>query len=167
MNTKIRNPISKASTLTQLLAAALFLSLIAFAALPASAQSYSIDWFTVDGGGGTSSGGTFSVTGTIGQPDAGHMSGGSYTIDGGFWGIIAVIQNTPPSPQLRIVRVDANNVLIAWPTSAVGFNLQQNNVIDNAGTWSAVPIVPTVVGSEYQVTITPPVGNKFYRLKNP
>jgi len=31
----------------------------------------SIDWHTIDGGGGTSSGGVYSVVGTIGQPDAG------------------------------------------------------------------------------------------------
>lgn len=36
----------------------------------ALAQSYSIDWFTIDGGGGTSTGGVYSVSGTIGQPDA-------------------------------------------------------------------------------------------------
>ena len=35
------------------------------------AQSYQIDWFTIDGGGGTSTGGVYSVSGTIGQPDAG------------------------------------------------------------------------------------------------
>ena len=36
----------------------------------ASAQSYSIDWFTIDGGGGSSTGAIYQVTGTIGQPDA-------------------------------------------------------------------------------------------------
>jgi hypothetical protein len=43
----------------------------------ASAQTYSIDWSTVDGGG-TSTGGVYSVSGTLGQPDAGAMSGGDY-----------------------------------------------------------------------------------------
>ena len=32
------------------------------------AQSYSIGWFTIDGGG-TSTGGVYSLSGTIGQPD--------------------------------------------------------------------------------------------------
>ena len=49
------------------------------------AQQFAIDWFTVDGGGGTSTGGVFSVSGTIGQPDAGKMSGGNFSVDGGFW----------------------------------------------------------------------------------
>lgn len=58
------------------------------AAASALSQNYSIDWFTIDGGGGTSSGGSYSVSGTIGQPDAGSMSGGAYTLVGGFWGLI-------------------------------------------------------------------------------
>ena len=40
--------------------------------LSASAQPYTIDWWTIDGGGGTSTGGVYSVSGTIGQPDAGR-----------------------------------------------------------------------------------------------
>src|SRR5712671_25761 len=90
----------------------------------AQAQSYSIDWFTIDGGGGTSTGGVFSVSGTIGQPDAGHMSGGNYTLDGGFWGIIAAVQ-TPGAPTLRIFRTTTNTVVLAWPVSPTVFSLQQ------------------------------------------
>lgn len=50
---------------------------------------YSIDWYTMDGGGGTSSGGAFSLTGTIGQFDASveEATGGVYGLSGGFWGI--------------------------------------------------------------------------------
>lgn len=52
----------------------------------AAAQPFAIDWYTIDGGGGTSSGGSFTLSGTIGQPDAGPtMSGGSFTLTGGFW----------------------------------------------------------------------------------
>jgi len=46
---------------------------------------YSIDWHTFDGGGGQSSGGSYVLTGTIGQPDAAYSSGGSYELLGGFW----------------------------------------------------------------------------------
>src|SRR5438067_13869840 len=56
------------------------------------AQPYLIDWFSIDGGGGmNSAGGIYGLSGTIGQPDAGHMSGGSYTLDGGFWALIATV----------------------------------------------------------------------------
>ena len=52
-------------------------------------SGYSLDWFTVDGGGGTSSGGGYAVSGTAGQPDAGTLSGSGYTLRGGFWGAAA------------------------------------------------------------------------------
>jgi hypothetical protein len=46
---------------------------------------YQIIWSTIDGGGGTSAGGQYKLTGTIGQPDAGAMSGRHYELLGGFW----------------------------------------------------------------------------------
>jgi hypothetical protein len=52
--------------------------------LPAFAD-YDISWHTIDGGGGTSSSGTYIVRGTIGQPDANEMAGGRYELSGGFW----------------------------------------------------------------------------------
>ena len=52
--------------------------------LPASAE-YELSWHTIDGGGGTSSGGPYTLTGTIGQPDAAWSSGGQYELLGGFW----------------------------------------------------------------------------------
>jgi hypothetical protein len=61
--------------------------LLAIFASPARAQ-FSIDWYTIDGGGGTSSGGSFEVAGTIGQADAGTHSGGQFTVEGGFWPVI-------------------------------------------------------------------------------
>ncbi|MCS6887170.1 hypothetical protein [Chloroflexus sp.] len=53
-----------------------------------SAQSgYSIAWYTIDGGGATvSSGGSYTLGGTIGQVEAGVVSGGGYTLYSGFWG---------------------------------------------------------------------------------
>jgi hypothetical protein len=57
------------------------------------AQQYSIDWYKIAGGGGTSTGGTYQVSGTIGQPDAsGAMTGGNYSVTGGFWSLISVVQ---------------------------------------------------------------------------
>jgi hypothetical protein len=46
---------------------------------------FDLSWWTIDGGGGTASGGGFALAGTVGQPDAGAMSGGAYTLGGGFW----------------------------------------------------------------------------------
>ena len=45
---------------------------------------YEIGWYTIDGGGGTSTGGQYTLTGTIGQPDAAWSIGGTYELLGGF-----------------------------------------------------------------------------------
>jgi len=133
----------------------------------AQAQNYSIDWFAIAGGGGTSTGGVFTVTGTIGQADGGHMSGGNFSLDGGFWAIIAAVQ-TPGAPTLRVVRTTTNTVVIAWPDPSTGFSLQQNAVVNNSPAWANVTNVsPVVVGSEKHVILSSPVGNRFYRLKSP
>jgi hypothetical protein len=53
---------------------------------PAASAQLSISWFTIDSGGGTSSGGGFTLSGTIGQPDASTtLTGGTFTLTGGFW----------------------------------------------------------------------------------
>jgi len=51
-----------------------------------SAQSggYDLAWFSVDSGGGQSVGGMYTLDGVIGQPDASLLSGGVYTLSGGF-----------------------------------------------------------------------------------
>jgi hypothetical protein len=47
---------------------------------------FDLSWSTVDGGGATPiSGGVFSLNGTVGQPDAGAASGGTFALASGFW----------------------------------------------------------------------------------
>jgi hypothetical protein len=57
---------------------------------------YDLTWSSLGGSGGTaaSTGGGYSLGGTIGQPDAGALRGGSYTLLGGFWGAA----DAPPTP---------------------------------------------------------------------
>src|SRR5262245_17016735 len=77
------------------------------------AQSYSIDWYKVSGGGGTSTNGQYSLSGTIGQHDAGGpMSGGNYSATGGFWALYSVIQTTG-APTLYITH-SGNTVTVFW-----------------------------------------------------
>jgi hypothetical protein len=52
-----------------------------------AAGTYEVPWWTVNGGGGTSTGTTYAVSGTLGQPDAGpQLSGTTFSLAGGFWG---------------------------------------------------------------------------------
>src|SRR5262245_29132312 len=90
------------------------LAMLLAGTLNAAAQSggpYTLEWHTIDGGGGRCAGGAFAVHGTIGQPESGgelrsdlptlagaFESAGSgalaepvYVLRGGFWP--GVIQN--------------------------------------------------------------------------
>lgn len=142
-----------------LLVLALFISATGFA------QSYSLDWFKIAGGGGTSTNGQFSVSGTLGQPEAGGaLTGGNYSLTGGFWSLISVIQ-TAGSPELSIVR-SGDNVKIFWPSASPGFELQQNADLAN-GHWTASHYTMADDGTNKSIMVTTTAGNLFFRLKGP
>jgi hypothetical protein len=129
------------------------------------AQTYSIDWYKISGGGGTSSNGQYTVSGTIGQHDAGGpMTGGNYSLTGGFWSLLSVVQ-TAGSPTLRIFLTATNTAVVAWPAPSTGFTLQVNTNLGGAN-WVSTGTV-NVVGSENQVIVAPPVGTQFFRLFHP
>ena len=138
--------------------------LLAFSAAQAQ-PNYTLDWFSVDGGGGTSTGGVYSVSGTVGQADAGKLSGGNYSLEGGFWSVIAAVQ-IPGAPWLTITRSATNSVIISWPSPSTGWVLWQNTNL-NTVNWSEVLTPPNDDGTTKSVTVAPPVGNWFYRLKRP
>jgi len=132
----------------------------------AFAQNYSIDWYTIDGGGGTSTGGVYSVSGTIGQPDAGAaMSGGNYTLQGGFWAIQAV--QTPGAPLLSVTRTTTNTVVVSWPSPSTGWTLQQNTNSISSVNWSNAPGTIQDNGTTKSLIVNQPTGNRFYRLWKP
>jgi hypothetical protein len=135
--------------------------------LPGVAQPYAIDWFTVDGGGGTSTNGQFSLAGTIGQPDAGAMNGGMFALEGGFWGLVAVLQ-TPGGPTLAIA-VSNNTVIVSWPAPADGWLLHYTTTLGHGGTaWTEIPPPYQTNGLtsiSYSVPLT--AGSKFFQLHKP
>ncbi len=142
---------------------ACFCFLLSVFCFSASAQ-LSIDWYKVAGGGGTSTGGVYAVSGTIGQPDAGPtMSGGNFSLTGGFWSLISVVQ-TPGAPLLTITRSN-NTVTVSWPSPSTGFVLQQNNNANNVAGWSTFGGTINDNGTIKSMTISPLTGNLFFRLK--
>ena len=117
-----------------------------------------IDWFTADGGGGTCTGSIYTVTGTIGQPEAsGPLTGSGYSLTGGFWAIYLV--QTPGAPFLNITYAD-NQAIVSWDASVSGWTLQ-TNVNLATPTWGNY--LGNIVNNS--VTNAPPKGNLFFRLK--
>ena len=130
-----------------------------------NAQSYTIDWYKIAAGGGTSTNGQYSVSGTLGQPDAGSaMSGGGYSLTGGFWALYAV--QTAGVPKLIIAPNGPNSVKILWPDPATNsYTLQQNNNLTLPAGWITTGYAITNGFGTNFCTISPPIGNLFFRLK--
>ena len=125
------------------------------------AQPYAIDWHTIDGGGGTSTGGVYSVSGTIGQPDAGPtMTNGQYAVTGGFWALPQAVQ-APGAPLLSITAASPGFATILWAPDTAGFVLQE--------TMSLAPTnwMNSTSGSMSPVVVPADGQKKFYRLYKP
>ena len=128
--------------------------------LCAASAQYSIDWFTIDGGGGTSTGGVYSVSGTIGQPDAGTMIGGTYTLVGGFWALPLAVQDTN-GPLLKIIAAGANQANVSWMPATPGFVLQFTPTLTPPN-WTN-----TTSGATNPVVVPAGAASGFYRLIKP
>jgi hypothetical protein len=128
--------------------------------LAVHAQSYSINWYKISGGGGTSTGGSYQVGGTTGQHDAGGpITGGNYSLTGGFWALFAV--QTPGAPLLTITYSN-NQAIVSWPSTVTGWTLQTNG---NLNTTNWVNYSGTIINNT--VTNSHPTGKLFFRLTKP
>lgn len=127
----------------------------------AIAQTFSLDWFKIAGGGGTSTGGVFAVSGTIGQPDAGApMTNGQYSVTGGFWALPVAVQ-IPGAPTLIIVPAAPGMATISWTPNTAGFVLQESPSL-SAPAWTNSPS-----GTTNPISVPATVPVKFYRLRKP
>jgi hypothetical protein len=139
--------------------------LLLLASVSANAQNYAINWYKVAGGGGTSTGSVYTVQSTIGQHDAGGpMTGGLYSLTGGFWALFAV--QTPGAPLLRIVFTRTNTAVVSWPSPSTGFNLQQSAGLSPTS-WVTPPQTVNDDGVNKFIIVSPPAGKEFYRLSKP
>ena len=135
--------------------------LLWLAPLALPAQTYSIDWYKVAGGGGTSTGGVYSVSGTVGQQDAGGpMTNGQYSVTGGFWALPIAVQTTN-APTLAIIPAAPGWATISWTPPTPGFVLQQTTSLAPTN-WTNSPSGAT---NPITVPAVPPA--KFYRLNKP
>ena len=94
------------------------------------------------------------------------MSGGSFTLDGGFWGLVAAVQ-TPGAPWLTIaLNPQLSTLTVSWPLSETSWQLQATtNLLTTGSIWTEYSY-QTNGATCYRIE-SPPAGNKFYRLKQP
>jgi hypothetical protein len=131
------------------------------AAFSASAQArFAVTSYT-DRGGGSTSGGTFTVFGTEGQSDAGTTTDvGGFGVSGGFW---SMVEEAPPH---LTIRREGNQVVLSWPNPSTGFQLQEASAFSGSG-WVDVAVAPSIVGANLEVTLTIGPGSRWLRLRRP
>jgi hypothetical protein len=141
--------------------AILCLTLFAALGFSSPAQTYSIDSYKIAGGGGTSTGGVYAVSGTIGQPDAsGPSSGGPFSVVGGFWALPSAVQ-TVGAPRLTIARAAPGQATISWTPATAGFGLQETVSLSPTN-W-----INSASGSTNPITVPATLPTKSYRLRQP
>ena len=90
------------------------------------------------------------------------MTGGNYSLTGGFWSLISVVQTTG-LPDLVIARA-GNSVTVSWPATG-SYTLQQNANLASATGWTTSSYTINTTDGTNSITITSPPGNLFFRLK--
>src|SRR5207247_196299 len=141
---------------------AFILAALASAARAQSGGQFDLSWSAIHGGGGTSvgadtnAGSQFTLTGTIGQKEAGNgtLRAGQFSLTGGFWSFLSVVQ-TPGAPLLAIKLVGANAVL-SWPLNTSGFFLQETPSV-SAPAWTSPAQSVVDTATEHTVTV-PSIG---------
>lgn len=93
----------------------LFVLLFAFA----QGNTLDLSWYTLDSGGGKSSGSDFVLNGTIGQTDAGFLSGGDFTLYGGFWQIDCLL----PDAVIPYLTIANSSLQLSWESNSNGFHI--------------------------------------------
>ncbi len=138
-----------------------------------NAQQFSVTGHVAAGGGGTSQGSGFAITGTIGQADAApRLQNGCWSVDPGFWGAYATI-NTPGAPVLRVRLTSFSTVRVSFTPGCGDWVLQWAATLNTeppATAWADDPpseLVP--VGDELVRDFHMPSWGPrlFFRLRQP
>lgn len=139
---------------------------VTLAASVRSDAADSLDWFTLDAGGGIQSSASYVINFTAGQNDVGAAAStsASYRVVTGFW----ALENMGPDnglPTLRIARKE-ENVVVSWPSPSTGFFLQQADSLDVIpANWVNTPGVVSDTGFEKNISIPANAARRFYRLR--
>lgn len=117
------------------------IGILLFYSLILASGGYSLSWYTMDGGGATFlTGGSYNLGSTAGQPDAAASTGGSYSLNGGFWpGAGGTSTPTPTNTPTRTPTATATGTLTATPTATATGTPTRTPTATATGTLTATP----------------------------
>jgi hypothetical protein len=141
----------------------LLIAFLLFAALISVQAQYSSPRQSFTTIGAASTGGAYSLHSAVGVTGAGAPAAGeTFSVQSSPWNVFVV--ETPGAPLLSVTRSN-NAVVISWPRPADGFLLEETSSLEPPVSWS--PTMQTYVTNTttISVTVSLPVGNRFYHLK--
>ena len=129
------------------------------------AQNFTVNGFGFSSGGGRSMAGHYSVSSTIGQPEAGFYQSETYALEAGLMGVYGLVQM--PNAPLLIMASSEAGMVIYWPAPADGFVLEETGILGTSPLWAPVAYDHQTNGTHIAITIPDSVGNRFFRLHKP
>ncbi len=141
----------------------LFISLgLAFlSSWAALAGDLSANNLRITGGGGTSSGGNYQLTTTLGQPARLALGGGSFRLNTSISSLTVV--QTPGAPLLDL-KITGPSLVLSWALPATEYRLQMNGDLAQTNAWMPVLQTPVTNQGIVSVSLPPPTRNRFFRL---
>ena len=97
------------------------------------------------------------------------MSGGPFSIAGGFWPGVSDIGPRPAlSIRLGTPMAGENTIILTWPNPSTGYVLQQTaNMSGLGGGWTDVTQMPVAAGPNKEVTLAATGRFCLFRLWRP
>jgi hypothetical protein len=133
------------------------------------AGGFAVDQGSFTGGGGSGSGGRFSVAGSVQPMAPPTLRSSTYTISGGFWSAATLVQ-TPGAPALTVKREDNSGLLaFSWAATADGYAFEESPTLTGPVIpWTAVsPQGLQTNGITISISIPVQPGTRFFRLRKP
>ena len=132
---------------------------------PAEAQAFSITRSVIATGGGTSSGGVFSVTGTTGETGSGSLLcyGGKFDLASGFWAGRPAVVWPEPRPLGVTVVAGGYTTGVEWRPSRPGWRVEYSRDLIQ---WATVlsPTAELPLGALTVVASGPVAPRVYWRL---
>jgi hypothetical protein len=135
---------------------------VAGSILAQNGGGYDLGWSTIAGGGTVSTGGGYTLMGTIGQAAAGDkLTGTGYALRGGFWNLPRPIASNPFSAVPERNFYDTATITLTWSrvTWALGYQVQ---VDDNDNFSSPLLDDATLTAGTQSVVFNAPFNGKFF-----
>jgi hypothetical protein len=82
-------------------------------------------------------------------------------------GVAYLFEIIPQQPALRISLTSTNTIAVSWPSPSTGWTLQQNSSGISTANWSDITSGILDEGTTRTLVVSPPSGNRFFRLINP